>query len=45
MQVKIYNKGIYTVAGLSGEIDEYSAPGLREKLDKGLSGENVSKNI
>ena len=45
MQVKIYNKGIYTVAGLSGEIDEYSAPGLREKLDKGLSMDSTGIGV
>ena len=45
MQVKIYNKGIYTVARLSGELDEYAAKELRRELDEGLTLPSVKKNI
>ena len=45
MQVNIYNKGIYTVAGLSGELDECAAAELRRKLDEGLAVPGVQKNI
>ena len=45
MQVKIYNKGIYTIAGLSGELDEYAAKELRRELDEGLTLPSVKKNI
>lgn len=45
MQVNIYNKGIYTVADLSGELDECAAAELRRKLDEGLAVPGVQKNI
>lgn len=45
MQVNIYNKGIYTVAGLRGELDECAAAELRRKLDEGLAVPGVQKNI
>ena len=45
MQVNIYNKGIYTVAGLSGELDECASAELRRKLDEGLAVPGVQKNI
>ena len=45
MQVNIYNKGIYTVACLSGELDECAAAELRRKLDEGLAVPGVQKNI
>ena len=45
MQVKIYNTGIYTVAGLSGELDECAAAELRRKLDEALVLPDVKKNI
>ena len=45
MQVEIYDKGIYTVAKLSGELDESVAAILRRNLDDKLSSPQVKNNI
>ena len=45
MQVEIYDKGIYTVAKLSDELDESVATILRRNLDDKLSSPQVKINI
>lgn len=45
MQSRIYNKGIYTVIELRGELDESSAAGIRRQLDEELAGRQVYNNV
>ena len=45
MQSRIYNKGIYTVIELRGELDESCAAGVRRQLDEELAGKQVANNV
>lgn len=45
MAVRIYNKGIYTVACLQGEVDESAAGKMRSELDEKLTSPLAMKNI